>query len=91
MCYDRLTDDDAAEVGPGELLASEWRWALRNGGLAAAMVLVVMVAQGRPAWLVGVSAVGAVALGALLHQGVLLAGAGILRARARWLGDHGAA
>ncbi|WP_324661988.1 hypothetical protein [Haloarcula sediminis] len=85
MCYDRLiNDDEVAETSMAALFRSELRCALRNGAMAAGIVLVVLLVEGTPAWLVLGSAAGALALGALLHQAVLLAGAGVLRARARW-------
>jgi len=85
MCFDRLTDEETATASVGELLAAEWWCALRNGVMAAAIVLGVLLVAGTPAWIVLVSAAGAVVLGTVLHQAVLLAGAGVLRARARWL------
>ncbi|MDS0258425.1 hypothetical protein NDI56_03255 [Haloarcula sp. S1CR25-12] len=84
MCFDRLTDDDTAEASVTEVLTAEWFCALRNGALAAAIVLAVLLAQGTPAWVVFASAVGAVVLGSVLHQALLLVGWGVLRARARW-------
>ena len=84
MCFDRLTDEETVETSLPALLAAEWRCALRNGALAGVMVVAVLLVQGTPAWLVLASAAGALALGFVLHQGVLLAGAGVLRARARW-------
>jgi len=88
MCYDRLTDEETVETSLPAVLGAEWRCALRNGALAAAMVLAVLLVQGAPAWVVVVSAAGAVALGTLLHQGVMAAGWGVLRARARWRGSR---
>ena len=84
MCYDRLVDDDVATTSARELLRSEWYCALRNGALAGVMVLTVLLFQGAPAWVTVVSVAGAVALGATIHQLVLLAGAGVVRASARW-------
>jgi len=84
MCYDRLVDEDAATASVRDLLRSEWYCALRNGALAGVMVLAVLLFQGAPAWVVAVSVAGAVALGTAIHQLVLLAGAGVLRASARW-------
>lgn len=84
MCFDRLADEETLETSLPALLAAESRCALRNGAMAAAMVLVVLLVQSTPAWVVGVSAVGALVLGTALHQAVLLVGTGVLRARARW-------
>ena len=89
MCFDRLSDEETATAPVAELLAAEWRCALRNGALSAAMVLGVLLVAGTPAWVVVASAAGAVVLGTALHQLVLLAGAGVLRARARWLDGRG--
>ena len=86
MCYDRLVnDDEVAETSAAELFRSELFCALRNGSLAGVMVLAVLLFEGTPAWVLLLSVAGAVVLGTLLHQSVLLAGAGVLRARARWL------
>ena len=82
MCYDRLVnDDEVAETSAAELFRSELFCALRNGSLAGVMVLAVLLFEGTPAWVLLLSVAGAV----VLHQSVLLAGAGVLRARARWL------
>jgi len=89
MCYDRLTDEETVETSLPAVLGAEWRCALRNGALAAAMVLAVLLVQGTAPWLILGSAAGAVALGTLLHQTVMAAGWGVLRARARWRGDSG--
>ena len=89
MCYDRLTDEETVESSLPAVLGAEWRCALRNGAMAAAIVLAVLLVQGAPLWIVAVSAAGAIALGSLLHQAVMAAGWGVLRARARWRGDSG--
>jgi len=88
MCYDRLVnDDEVTEMAAAALFRSELRCALRNGSLAGVMVLAVLLYEGTPLLLVAASALGAVALGTLIHQGILLTGAGLLRARARWRGS----
>lgn len=85
MCYDRLVnDDEVTETGAVELVRTESICALRNGALAGAMVFAVLLFEATPLWLLATSVVGAVALGWFLHQSLLLAGAGVLRARARW-------
>lgn len=85
MCYDRLVnDDEVTETGAVELVRTESVCALRNGALAGVMVLAVLLFEGATLWLLAASVVGAVALGWLLHQSLLLAGAGVLRVRARW-------
>ena len=85
MCYDRLVNDETvAETGVTALFRSELSCALRNGALAGVMVLAVLLFEGAPLWVTAASVVGAVALGTLFHQCILLAGAGVLRVRARW-------
>ena len=92
MCYDRLTDEETVESSLPTVLGAEWRCALRNGAMAAVMVFAVLLVQSAPLWIAAVSAAGALALGALLHQTVMAAGWGVLRARARWQDSrHGAA
>jgi len=88
MCFDRLTDEETVETSLRALLAAEWRCALRNGAMAAVMVVAVLLVQGTPAWLVLGSAAGALALGTLVHQTVLSAGWSVLRARARWRAER---
>jgi hypothetical protein len=83
MCFDRLTDEGVTETSIRDLLVSELRWSFRIGSLAGGMVLAVLLFQGAPAWLVAASVTGAVALGALLHLCVLVAGALVQRGRAR--------
>lgn len=83
MCYDRLTDDDVAETRLGDLLASELRCSLRNGSLAGAIVLAVLLFEGAPLWVLAVSVLGAVLLGAVLHEAIFLLGALVQRGRAR--------
>ena len=89
MCFGRLTDEESLEASLPALLAAEWRCAVRNGALAAAMVVAVLLVEGTPAWLVLGSAAGAVVVGTVLHQVVLLFGVGVLRARARWGDEQG--
>lgn len=85
MCYDRLVNDErVTEMGAVALFRSELVCALRNGTLAGVMVLAVLLFRGAPPVLVAGSVLGAVALGTLLHQSILLAGAGVLRASARF-------
>lgn len=86
MCYDRLVEDDVVETALPELLRSELVCALRNGALAGVMVLAVLLFEGAPPWLVVASTVGAVALGAVLHEGVFAAGTLVQRLRARSAG-----
>ena len=88
MCYDRLIDEDTAETSVPTLLRSEWFCAVRNGALAAAMVLVVLLLEGTPAWLIAASVGGALALGAIVHQLVFLVGVGVVRAMGQWSESH---
>jgi len=85
MCYDRLVnDEEVTETGAVELVRTESLCALRNGALAGAIVLAVLLFEGAPLGLLAASVAGAVALGWLLHQTLLLAGVRVLRARTRW-------
>jgi hypothetical protein len=88
MCYDRLVDDEVTETPVADLFRSELLCALKNGSMAGAIVLAVLLFEGAPATLLLGSVAGAVLLGAALHQAILLAGAGVLRARAHWLGSE---
>lgn len=87
MCYDRLTDDDVAETRLRDLLASELRCSVRTGSVAGLVVLAVLIFEGAPLWLLAVSVIGAVTLGAVLHQSVFLLGALVQRGRARFGAD----
>jgi hypothetical protein len=88
MCYDRLTEDGVAETPLRVLVASELRCSLRNGGLAGALVLGAALFEGAAALLVVASVAGAVALGAVVHLCLFVAGALVQRGRAR-LGGRG--
>ena len=83
MCYEVLQDGSATERRVPELLGLELRDAVVNGVEAAALVTLVLLWQGTPLWLVLASGVGAVVLGTLVHQAVLLAGVGFVRLRSR--------
>ncbi|WP_276271642.1 hypothetical protein [Haloarcula litorea] len=83
MCYDRLVNGDVTEQRVPSLLRAELFCAVRNGALAGVIVLVVLLVRGVPAWLVAGSVLGAVALGTVLHQTVLLTGTAVLRLRDR--------
>jgi len=83
MCYESLLNGEATERSVRDLLREERAAALRNGLAAAALVVAVLVADGAAAPLVVGLTVAAVALGAVLHQAVLLAGATGLRLRYR--------
>lgn len=88
MCYGPLTDGSATERPITSLLRSELVPAVRNGVLAAAIVLGVLLFEGTPVWLILWSAIGAVVLGTVLHQFVLLAGTVFIRFKIRWVGSQ---
>jgi hypothetical protein len=79
MCYESLLNGDAAEKSVRDLLREERRDALRNGLAAAVLVAAVLFAEDAATWTVVALAVAAVALGAVLHQAVLVAGAVAVR------------
>jgi len=83
MCYESLLNGEATERSLRALLRAERRAALRNGLAAAVLVAAVLLVEGAAAWLVVALAVAAVALGAALHQVVLVAGATAVRLRHR--------
>ncbi|QLH77615.1 hypothetical protein HZS55_10030 [Halosimplex rubrum] len=83
MCYESLLNGEAAERSVRDLLREERRAALRNGLAAAVLVVAVLIVEGAAAWTVVALAVAAVALGAVLHQAVLVAGAAAVRVRHR--------
>jgi hypothetical protein len=82
MCYDRLVDEDVVETSIPTLLRTELWCALRNGALAGVLVLAVLLFEGAPVWLVAASVLGAVVLGAVLHQTVFVVGTVVQRVRA---------
>lgn len=84
MCYDRLLEDDVVETGLPSLLRSELVCALRNGALAAAIVATVLLVEGASLSLFAASTLGAVLLGAALHQAIFAAGTAVQRLRARY-------
>lgn len=71
-CFEPLLADDVTARSLGSVVGSEWRDAAVNGLEAAVLVLAILLWQGTPLWIVAVSAVGAVILGTLLHQLVLV-------------------
>jgi len=77
MCFQSLTDEEEADESVGTLIRREFPYAVRQGLLAAAIVLVVLVVSQTPAWIIGVSVAGAVLLGVVLHEFVLIAGLGV--------------
>jgi Mg/Co/Ni transporter MgtE len=81
MCYESLLNGDATDRSLGALLRAETGSALTNGGVAAAVVLAVLLVGDSGPLLAAGSAVAALALGYLLHQTVLLAGVALVRWR----------
>ena len=81
MCYDSLLNGDATDRSLGTLLRAETGSALKNGVVAAAVVLAVLLAGESGPLLAAGSALAALALGYLLHQIVLLAGVAVVRWR----------
>jgi hypothetical protein len=79
MCFQSLIDDEEASESVGTLIRREFPYAVRQGLLAAAIVLAVLVVSQTPAWIIGVSTVGAVLFGIALHQFVLVVGLGVRR------------
>lgn len=86
MCYGPLTNGNATEQSIPALLRSEWYPAIRNGVLAAVIVLAVLLLEGTPLWIILATTLGALTLGIVLHQFVLLVGALALRMKAHWSG-----
>jgi len=72
MCYESLTDGTATERPLSVLLGAETRAAVGNGLAAAIIVVAVLFARGAgPAATLG-AAIGALVLGTMLHQAVLV-------------------
>jgi len=83
MCYGTLLDGDATTTSVRSALRAERRTAVLNGLAAAALVFGLLALRGTPpAILLGTSA-AAVPLAYLLHQVVMVAGIGLVRARAK--------
>ncbi len=81
MCYESLLDERAREQSVASLLRTE-RWDAFVNGLEAALVVVALLLwQGTPPVLLAGAALGAVVLGYVLHQLVLVAGIGVVRLR----------
>lgn len=79
-CFDPLLDGEATERPLGAMIDEEWTDAAINGLEAAVLTVAVLLWQGTPLLLVGMAALGAILLGALLHQVVLIVGVFLLRA-----------
>jgi hypothetical protein len=85
-CFEPLLAPDVTERPLAAVVGSEWRDAVVNGVEAAVLVLAVLLWQGTPLWLVAGATAGAVLLGTLLHQLVLVGAVLGLRA---WRGPAG--
>jgi len=81
MCFDALVEGDVMERPVGDLLREETPDAIGNGTMAAVIVASVLFGLDAGATTIGPAAVAALALGAAVHQAVLLVGVGVLRAR----------
>lgn len=79
MCYESLLNGDATERSVGSLLHRERWYAVRSGVAAAAVTMLALVSAGTAAGLTAASTIGALLLGTVLHQTVLLVGIGLLR------------
>jgi len=72
MCYESLLNGDATERPLHALRREERSKAFQNGVAAGGIVVAVLLMQGADLGLVAVLAVAAIALGTLLHQGLLV-------------------
>lgn len=79
MCLTALREGDVTDKPFLSLLRSEFDGALRNGLLAASIVLVVTLSWGASTTAVLLRTTGALVLGVALYLVVLLAGAMMLR------------
>lgn len=87
MCYDPLVEGDADQPVTA-MLRAELAAAVRNGAVAGVVVLAVLLVDGAPAWVVAASVAGALVLGTVLHQALLVAGALVVRT-VDWLQGRG--
>lgn len=83
MCYESLVDGEAAERPLATLLRAELRDAVKNGLAAAVLVVGVLAARGADPAVTTLSAAGALALGVVLHQALLVVATGAVRVRDR--------
>ena len=81
MCYEALVTGEAAEKPVARLLRTELGSAVTDGTVAALVVLAVLAVRGIAPALVAGAAVGALVLGVVVHQAVLLAGTALVRWR----------
>jgi len=89
MCFAALLNGDAVDRPLREIVRGELPRSLANGTVAAALVVLASVLEGASVALTLGLALGAVALGTVLHQSVLLGGVALLRGRER-LSDRSA-
>jgi len=71
-CFDPLLAEDVTDRSLGSLVRTEWRDAFVNGLETAVIVLAVLLWRGTPLWILGAATAGAVVVGTLLHQVVLV-------------------
>lgn len=82
MYFEVLVDGDATEKPLRDLLDAELTSALKDGTVAALVVLAVLLAGGTGSLLTAGATLGALVFAVLLHQAVLVAGVGVVRWRA---------
>lgn len=80
MCFDALIEDGHEDKSVTQLLREELPSATQDGGVAALVVLFMLVAFGSTPLLVAGATVAAFALAVVVHQAVLLAGLAVRRA-----------
>lgn len=86
MCFAALLNGDATDRSIRDLVWEELPRSLGNGTVAALLVVAVAVIEGASLALTAGLALGAVVLGTVLHQTVLLWGVALLRGRNRLRG-----
>jgi len=79
MCFAALLNGDATARPIREIVREELPRSLGNGTVAAAIVVAVLLVEGTGVGLTAAMALGAIVLGAVLHQSLLLCGVGLLR------------
>jgi cystathionine beta-lyase/cystathionine gamma-synthase len=89
MCYQSLLNGDATERSLPTLLRGERWFALRSGIAAAAVTVLALFSEGFGLDVTVALGVGALVLGFLLHQAVLIGGACALRLWERRVGTRG--
>ncbi|MFT4921959.1 MAG: hypothetical protein ACI8XM_001167 [Haloarculaceae archaeon] len=82
MCFEALIDGDANEKSLRTLIREEVGSALTDATVAALTVVVVLLGSGTGPLLTVGAALGAVVLGVVLHQAVLVVGVALVRWRA---------